>query len=260
MSGGGGGGGKQESKEARELYKIQGGIAKEQWELFKSKGVSQIEGIEADIKRMTSPGGIAVEEGRAAANVMRSYDRERSGLTSALGRYGIRPGSGKFMSGLRQLALGRSADTAGARTNARVGVLDRGMRSRFGLLGALTGQSAQAHQGLNSAGGGLARIGANKANARSGFAQALGGLAGSLGSAWILASDRRLKRNIRPIGRLPNELVVYEFTYLDDMETVYTGLLADEVLDVLPEFVDHFGGYLTVDYRGVLESTMKEAA
>ena len=87
---------------------------------------------------------------------------------------------------------------------------------------------------------------------------AVGNLAGTLGQAWIAKSDRRLKRNIKPVGELRSGLTVYEFNYLDDPETLYTGLMADEVFEVMPHHVGADGGYLTVDYGGVLEEEMRD--
>ena len=79
---------------------------------------------------------------------------------------------------------------------------------------------------------------------------ALGGLAslgGSLGSAWILASDRRLKRDIEPIGNF-NGLNWYSFRYHWD-DALHIGVMADEVRETHPEAVHELpSGYLAVDY------------
>lgn len=79
---------------------------------------------------------------------------------------------------------------------------------------------------------------------------ALGGLfsaGGALGSAAIMASDRRLKRDIERISTLPSGLPVYRFKYLwDDIERI--GVMAQDVLKVFPTAVLNIGRFYAVDY------------
>lgn len=74
------------------------------------------------------------------------------------------------------------------------------------------------------------------------------GLAGSLGSAAIL-SDRRLKKEIKKIGMLKG-FNLYKFKYLWD-ETVYTGLIAQEVEKTRPDAIVNVNGFKAINY-GVL--------
>lgn len=75
----------------------------------------------------------------------------------------------------------------------------------------------------------------------------LGSLAGSLGSAWI-ASDRRLKKNIKRVGELKNKIPVYEYSYIWD-DVARKGVLADEAAQVIPEAVTTMSnGYQAVRY------------
>jgi len=77
--------------------------------------------------------------------------------------------------------------------------------------------------------------------------QLLGGLFG-LGSAAIMASDARLKRDIRRISTLVNGLGWYAFKYLWSA-VEQTGVLAQEVMRIKPEaVVMHPSGYAMVDY------------
>lgn len=79
--------------------------------------------------------------------------------------------------------------------------------------------------------------------ARGGF---LSGLA-SLGSAAILASDRRLKTNINLIGQRPDGLNLYSYDYIWGQPAV--GVMADEVAVLRPEALGPVvGGYATVNY------------
>lgn len=78
--------------------------------------------------------------------------------------------------------------------------------------------------------------------------QGLFGLLGSgLGAAATFWSDRRLKRDIKRIGKLPNGLGVYSYRYTwsDDEEV---GLLADEVAAVRPWAVHREGSHDMVNY------------
>ena len=256
-------------RSAGKLFDTQGAIAREQWDTYKSTGLPALKRLSADVEAYDSPGRIAVAEGRAATDVNQAYDTAKTGLMNTLGRYGLRPGSGKFTSALRSLALGRAADTAGAKTSARVGVLERGLAHRFNLTGIMHGIANAAGANLSSAGqglGGLAsgmrgeRIATMNAQAQhsAGMMAGLGSMVGSGIGAWAALSDRRLKEHVVCIGRLPNDLAIYEFNYLDDHLTRYTGLMADEVLEVMPEHVGEVDGFLTVDYFGVLNDIVRE--
>lgn len=86
------------------------------------------------------------------------------------------------------------------------------------------------------------------ANANSGGDSGLWGALGTVAGAGISQwSDRRLKKNIRQIGKHASGLAIYEFDYLWG-EHAY-GFMADEVMKVKPEAVmvaDN--GFMMVDY------------
>ncbi len=79
---------------------------------------------------------------------------------------------------------------------------------------------------------------------------------GSVGTLFGLFSDRRLKDDIKRVGKLDNGLRVYSYRYKDDPENVRRiGVMADEVEDVHPEAVTslpaafgHLAGMKVVDY------------
>jgi hypothetical protein len=79
-------------------------------------------------------------------------------------------------------------------------------------------------------------------------AQTAGAL-GSLGGAMLMKSDRRLKADVRRVGRKAG-LNVYEYRYLwDDVGTVRRGVMAQEVLNLFPQAVRWLaGGFMAVDY------------
>ena len=87
------------------------------------------------------------------------------------------------------------------------------------------------------------------------------GALGSIGGAVIggLFSDRRMKTDIEPIGELPNGLKIYQFRFHGE-DDLRTGVMADEVEKVTPQFVGERDGYQTVDYNGLFHHMMAEAA
>lgn len=76
--------------------------------------------------------------------------------------------------------------------------------------------------------------------------QGMFNLAGTLGSAYLM-SDRRMKRDIEPVGRLDNGLTVYAFRYAHGGPW-QIGLIAQEVERVIPGAVAEVEGVKYVDY------------
>lgn len=99
----------------------------------------------------------------------------------------------------------------------------------------------------------LAAYNAQLANQSAGLG-GLFGLAGTLGSAAIRFSDRRLKRDVVRLGAFANGIPVYEFRYLwDDAGERHIGVMAQDVAPALPDAVhaDPLTGFLMVDYDKV---------
>lgn len=71
-------------------------------------------------------------------------------------------------------------------------------------------------------------------------------------------SDRRLKHDVKRIGKTDDGLPIYSFKYKgDDNEQTHVGFMADEVEKVKPEAVGvHPTGYKTVDYAKATENSM----
>lgn len=75
-----------------------------------------------------------------------------------------------------------------------------------------------------------------------------------------MCSDRRLKDNIKQVGRSTLGIPIYTFKYRDDMaeflrdgvdtSSVYIGAMAQDLLDLVPEAVktNPETGYYAVDY------------
>jgi soluble lytic murein transglycosylase-like protein len=86
---------------------------------------------------------------------------------------------------------------------------------------------------------------------------ALGNIASTIGSVatiaqalpMIFSSDRRLKHDIKRIGKTEKGLPIYTFKYKgDNREQTHIGFMADEVERDHPEAVGKRDGYKTVDY------------
>lgn len=87
-----------------------------------------------------------------------------------------------------------------------------------------------------------------KAGQAAGTNQAIGGL----GAALIMASDERLKRDVRRIGALPSGLPLYAFRYLWSDQPMI-GVMAQEALNYCPDaVVAGADGFLLVDYAKVV--------
>jgi len=72
---------------------------------------------------------------------------------------------------------------------------------------------------------------------------------GSIATIASLFSDRRLKHDIKEIGKTHNGLPIYTFKYKgDDAQQTHVGFMADEVERKHPEAVGQSQGYKTVDY------------
>lgn len=74
----------------------------------------------------------------------------------------------------------------------------------------------------------------------------MGGLFG-LGSSAIMASDRRLKRDIVKLGELPDGLGVYAYRYLWS-PLRHVGVMAQDVANLRPWALRSLGEWLAVDY------------
>lgn len=69
----------------------------------------------------------------------------------------------------------------------------------------------------------------------------------------MMASDRRLKKNIKKITTLDNGLGLYKYDYIDGRGP-YIGVMADEVEQIMPEALGPVvDGYATVDYNKISE-------
>jgi hypothetical protein len=63
------------------------------------------------------------------------------------------------------------------------------------------------------------------------------------------SSDIRLKEDIVSLGRLANGIGIYRFRYKGNDHTIYVGVMAQDVQNIVPSAVSRGrDGYLRVDY------------
>lgn len=77
----------------------------------------------------------------------------------------------------------------------------------------------------------------------------MGGLFG-LGSS-LITSDRRLKEDIKRVGKTDGGLGVYTYRYKGGDDTVHMGVMAQELEKKNPDAVHRINGFRAVDYKGV---------
>ncbi len=193
---------------------------------------------------------------QGAANNLYQAGNTTSGLLSGLNQQSL----GNQAAGVGMIGQGIDASNYGANTV---------LQAEASRLGIPVGQLSQLAQlGIPIAGLGSQSSGtSNTENQMSGVQQFMGitsGLAnlfgggGSNGGSTAsgiakFISDRRAKKDIERVGTLPNGLGVYTFKYIWDDPKTYIGVMAQEVLDVMPAAVSKIGDYFAVDYGMVLE-------
>jgi hypothetical protein len=82
------------------------------------------------------------------------------------------------------------------------------------------------------------------------------GAGATIGAAALMASDKRLKENLKPVGKLDNGLKVYVGNYKEETgldTTPQLFLLAQEVEKKNPDAVVEKGCYLAVNYKKAVE-------
>lgn len=207
---------------------------------------------------------------------------ERMGVNPASGRFrsfGTQSGIGEAIARTeagRKVSEAAKAEGLNLRTNA-VNMLSGFPAMASGLTGsgfgfgtAGTGITTQAGAGMNAgfstAGTMAGQMGANatgmfgaQANYKNGQDQIAAnsdpfntilGAATAVGTKALLASDRRLKTDIVPVGRMANGLPLYRFRYKAGGPYLI-GVMADEVARIAPQAYVRGGagnGYDAVDY------------
>lgn len=198
------------------------------------------------------------------------FARQDTALDAQLAAMGAPIGSEAWKNA--KAAQGEKENQAytGAGYNAVTGATGQQSEIQGINLGGLQAQQQQQQQPINlfnalnagAGSGGVGQVGTpdimtafnnqyqgqlNAANAQNAANNQTMSNLGSLGAMALFMSDRRVKDDIVPIGRLDNGLTVYKFRYKGDPRTSI-GVMADEVEAILPHAVSEIHGIKMVDY------------
>lgn len=166
--------------------------------------------------------------------------------------------SGMASLGLQGAQFGAGLEQFGIETDLKQGAVNQAGLQQF-QNAQLAGQADVSNLALEGIG---VRADAQTAVTQARFDQAIGSqrdkaqkranntsaATGVATLALLAFSDRRVKNDIEPIGKLDNGLTVYNFKYKWDNKTIHTGLMAQEVELVHPEAVVTINGVKAVDY------------
>ena len=143
-----------------------------------------------------------------------------------------------------------------------VGMNFAGSQSSPALVDPLTplnlaADTASAYAAFNAAEGGAlaSMLGAEMqadAARSAGQSNMMGNIIGGglTGLGMFLGSDRRLKKDITRVGTTPAGIPTYRFRY-NGGDQFHIGVMADEVIDIIPEAVGIRDQYLVVDYSRI---------
>lgn len=237
-------------------------------------------GLVAEAQRFNTDAYREQQAREAAASAGRAFETTQAASDRAMAARGVNPNSGAGMALATQGNLGLAAMRAGAMTGARQQAEQMGYARRMDAAGLgrnLAGASTAAYQGANQAGtsaGGMYQSAGNQfqqglSNAGTTFGNMAGTQASVYNSAQesgmdvgglmqgaaalYTASDRRLKMNIKEVGRDERTMLpLYEFEYAGKPGTTYLGVMSDDVRKKFPEMVVEMpNGYDAVNYAGL---------
>ena len=152
------------------------------------------------------------------------------------------------LAGYPAMASGQTGAGAGYGA-AGLGVANQGlagMNSGYGSAGGVAGQMGQNATNMYGQQASYKSAQDKTAAENDPFKTVLGAATGAGMS--MLMSDRRLKTNLVPVGKMDNGLTVYSYRYKAGGAT-HLGVIADEARQVRPEAVHRLpSGYDAVDY------------
>ncbi len=160
---------------------------------------------------------------------------------------------------IESLLTGRSANLAGRGQSAALGLGQIGGASAANIASLFAGQGANiiggAQQDAQSRSGSFGDV--------LGFLGSAAGGIGAAGGFGKFFSDRNLKENVEPIGKI-GPLTLYQWDWIPETKDMIInifptmGFVADEVKQHFPKFVKEICGFDCVDYRGVLDQIESE--
>jgi hypothetical protein len=132
-------------------------IASEQWDFYKEFYQPLEKRVIGEAQAGFDPAFFAA---RAGADVSQMFDRGRESLQRQYSRLGIDPSAGRFTEALKDMQIAQAAAEAGARTQARAGLIKENFQRRFDVLGLGRGIPTTSAAALASAGAGLGGVAA----------------------------------------------------------------------------------------------------
>ena len=195
---------------------------------------------------------------RATRLLNDAYNRQYQNTDEALINRGIQTGTKQYnqvMGDLQNKQLGALSDIA----NQAIFAGQDYTSGQVGNVNALTGARdiyhLQGMGGTNNAYDNYYESKQYKYNTNQNMLNNLLSAGASIGAAAML-SDKRLKENLKPVGKLDNGLKVYVGNYKEETgldTTPQLFLIAQEVEKKNPEAVEKKGGYLAVNYKKAVE-------
>jgi hypothetical protein len=201
----------------------------------------------------------------ASSRILPQQQQATEGLRNQLINSGLRPGTAAYEREMRRLTQNQGDQLNQLMLTGREQAFNEALTGRnqpLNELNALLSGSQLQNPGTASPGAPQTQVGgvdytglvsdnyqAQLQNYQSGLG-GLFGLAGTLGGAAIkggIFSDRRVKQDIKQVGRLDNGLPVYSFRY-EWGGPVQIGLMAQDVERMHPDAVGEVDGIKTVDY------------
>lgn len=198
----------------------------------------------------------------ASSRILPQQQQAESALRTRLTNQGLRPGTAAWNSEMTRMTQGNNDQMNQLALTGRSQAFGEALAGRNQPINEITAllSGSQVSNPAQMSGptpqasvGGVDYSGLVGQQYQSELAQSnammggLFGLAGTLGSAGMMASDRRVKEDIRAVGKLDNGLTVYTFRYKSG-GPVQLGLMAQDVQEVNPDAVKDVGGVLHVDY------------
>jgi len=149
-------------------------------------------------------------------------------------------------SGIRQQAIAEEAQKRGMSLNELNALLTGQQVNMPAGMGQAPNTTAGAAQSINYLGAATAQGNFQNSQPGNNWGSALGGVASAAGTAASMFSDRRLKKDIKPLGGGWYE---YEYIWGGGRKV---GVIAQELALTRPELVHvHPSGYLMVNYGGL---------
>lgn len=212
---------------------------------------------------------------RISPQEQRGYQQTAREAASAAGRLGGNAAIASEIMGREDVFARKRAEAAQAGQNAFNAAQGFYSQPGLGLLSSAPLSYQQGQQfvnlGLGSIGAGTPQLfdtttalnlgaaqrsnqlAAASANAQAKSARfgaitgAIGNIAGSAGQAAMMASDRRLKTDIKLVGKTDSGIPIYTYKYKGENVT-QMGVMAQDVEQVMPEAVGELNGYKAVNY------------